>query len=96
MPEADPRFQQAIELFNSQQWYDAHDVFEELWHETAEPERRSLQGILQVLWPSCIFRGATGVEPPFIRRSTRKAAPARNTGSWSRSRQPLRRDPEAS
>ena len=48
MPEADPRFQQAIELFNSQQWYDAHDVFEELWHETGEPERRSLQGILQV------------------------------------------------
>ena len=48
MPELDPRFQQAIELFNSQQWYDAHDVFEELWHETAEPERRSLQGILQV------------------------------------------------
>ena len=34
MPELDPRFQQAIELFNSQQWYDAHDVFEELWHET--------------------------------------------------------------
>ena len=48
MPQADPRFQQAIELFNRQQWYDAHDVFEELWHETADPERRSLQGILQV------------------------------------------------
>ena len=53
MPEADPRFQQAIELFNSQQWYDAHDVFEELWHETAEPERRSLQGILQVAVALC-------------------------------------------
>ena len=48
MPEADPRFGQAIELFNSQEWYAAHDVFEELWHETADPERRSLQGILQV------------------------------------------------
>ena len=48
MQEADPRFGQAIELFNSQEWYAAHDVFEELWHETADPERRSLQGILQV------------------------------------------------
>ena len=48
MPEADPRFVQAIELFNNQEWYAAHDVFEELWHGTAEPDRRSLQGILQV------------------------------------------------
>ena len=48
MPEADPRFQQAIDLFNTQEWYAAHDVFEELWHETADPERRSLQGIISV------------------------------------------------
>jgi len=48
MPEADPRFQQAVDLFNSREWYAAHDVFEEIWHETADPERRSLQGILQV------------------------------------------------
>ena len=48
MVEGDPRFQQAIDLFNSAEWYAAHDVFEELWHETADPERRSLQGILQV------------------------------------------------
>ena len=48
MPLADPRFQQALELFNAGEWYAAHDVFEELWHETADPERRSLQGILQV------------------------------------------------
>ena len=48
MVEGDSRLQQAVELFNSAEWYAAHDVFEELWHETAEPERRSLQGILQV------------------------------------------------
>ena len=48
MPQADPRFQQGLELFNAGEWYAAHDVFEELWHETADPERRSLQGILQV------------------------------------------------
>ena len=48
MPEADPRFQQAVALFNAEEWYAAHDVFEELWHETTDPERRCLQGILQV------------------------------------------------
>ena len=48
MPKADPRFQQGVELFNAGEWYAAHDLFEELWHETADPERRSLQGILQV------------------------------------------------
>ena len=48
MVEADPRFQEAIRLFNAQDWYAAHDVLEEIWHETADPERRSLQGLLQV------------------------------------------------
>ena len=48
MPQADPRFQQGLELFNAGEWYAAHDLFEELWHETTDPERRSLQGILQV------------------------------------------------
>ena len=48
MVEADPRFQEAIRLFNAQDWYAAHDVLEEIWHETADPERRCLQGLLQV------------------------------------------------
>ena len=48
MVEADPRFQEAIRLFNAQEWYAAHDVLEEIWHETADPERRCLQGLLQV------------------------------------------------
>ena len=47
-PQADPRFQKAVQLFNDGEWYDAHDVFEELWHETANPHRRCLQGVLQV------------------------------------------------
>lgn len=44
----DSRFQQGIELFNSGEWYAAHDVFEDLWHETADPDRRVLQGLIQV------------------------------------------------
>ena len=44
----DSRFERGMKLFNSCQWYESHDVFEELWHETVGPERQLLQGILQV------------------------------------------------
>ncbi len=44
----DPRFEAALALFNSGEWYSAHDAFEELWHETNGVERRTLQGFLQV------------------------------------------------
>ena len=45
---SDSRFKKALELFNSGNWYLAHDTFEELWHETNGPERLSLQGLLQI------------------------------------------------
>ena len=45
---ADPRFGAAVGLFNAGAWYACHDGFEELWHETQGPCRRSLQGILQI------------------------------------------------
>ena len=44
----DPRFQHAVDLFNRRAWYEAHDAFEEIWHETAGTDRRLLQGILQI------------------------------------------------
>ncbi len=44
----DSRFEIGMKLFNSCQWYKSHDVFEEIWHETDDPERQLLQGILQV------------------------------------------------
>ncbi len=44
----DPRFHKAIQLFNSTDWYQAHDAFEELWHETNGIERIVLQGVLQI------------------------------------------------
>ena len=47
-PFADPRFTAGVELFNRGEWYAAHDVFEELWHDTDDPERRWLQGAVQV------------------------------------------------
>lgn len=45
---ADPRFQEAVRLFNAGEWYACHDQVEELWHETGGPLRPVLQGILQL------------------------------------------------
>lgn len=45
---SDPRFLEAVNLFNQAEWYACHDGFEELWHETLGPERPVLQGILQI------------------------------------------------
>jgi predicted metal-dependent hydrolase len=45
---ADPRFVEAVRLFNAGEWYPCHDGFEELWHETQGPARPVLQGILQI------------------------------------------------
>ena len=44
----DPRLREAVEQFNHGDWYASHDGFEALWHETLEPERTVLQGILQI------------------------------------------------
>ena len=44
----DSRFEIGMKLFNSCQWYQSHDVFEEIWHETGGTERHLIQGILQV------------------------------------------------
>jgi len=43
----DERFKIAVDLFNSKNWYRAHDVFEEIWHETSGPERSTIQAFLQ-------------------------------------------------
>lgn len=79
-PEADPRFHQAIDLFNRHEWYAAHDVFEEIWHETSDPDRRTLQGILQVAvaqlhLQSGNTRGATILFGEAIGRLKRPGAP---------------------
>lgn len=44
----DQRLHLAVDLFNSGDWYGAHDLFEELWHETQGPSRPALQAVLQI------------------------------------------------
>lgn len=45
---ADPRLHEAVDQFNQGDWYASHDGLEALWHETLEPDRTVLQGILQI------------------------------------------------
>ena len=46
--EDDKSFQKAIELFNNQEWYVAHDLLEAIWHKTDGMERITIQAILQI------------------------------------------------
>tara|TARA_Y100001978_G_C23500071_1_gene340591 strand:- start:147 stop:521 length:375 start_codon:yes stop_codon:yes gene_type:complete len=40
--------QEAVDFFNNQKWYEAHDAFEDLWNDLVGDERQIVQGILQV------------------------------------------------
>jgi len=39
---------EALDLFNNQKWYEAHDAFEDIWNGLFGDERQIIQGILQV------------------------------------------------
>jgi uncharacterized protein len=41
-------FWDAIEQFNSRQFYACHDTLEALWMEAPEPDRKFYQGVLQI------------------------------------------------
>ena len=46
MEQPDPRFVQAVKLFNQQEFFTCHDVLEEIWSETMSNEREFLQGLI--------------------------------------------------
>ncbi|HEY2895024.1 MAG TPA: DUF309 domain-containing protein [Pirellulales bacterium] len=50
MPEApyDPRYLEGIEHFNKCDFYEAHEVWEELWADYQGTSRRFYQGLIQV------------------------------------------------
>lgn len=41
-------YRRGVELFNAQNFYDAHEVWEDVWRETSGPEKKFLQGLIQV------------------------------------------------
>jgi len=40
--------QRGISLFNAAQFFEAHEVLEDVWRDAPEPERKFLQGLIQV------------------------------------------------
>jgi uncharacterized protein len=48
MPDYDPRYLEGIEHFNRCDFYEAHEVWEELWADYSGPSRRFYQGLIQV------------------------------------------------
>ena len=44
----DERFRKGMDEFNSQDYFEAHEVWEDLWHEYRETDRTFLQALIQV------------------------------------------------
>lgn len=44
----DEKFREGREHFNAGRFFEAHEVWEEVWLETAEPEKTTLQGMIQI------------------------------------------------
>ncbi len=42
------RFRSGVALFNARKFFEAHEVWEELWLVEAEPEKTFLQGLIQL------------------------------------------------
>ena len=47
MDAPDPRWIRGVDLFNSEEFFEAHEVVEDLWNETDEPHREFLKGFIQ-------------------------------------------------
>jgi predicted metal-dependent hydrolase len=43
----DARFLVGVDLFNRGEFFEAHEVWEDLWHECAGPDRRFYQALIQ-------------------------------------------------
>lgn|SRR5579872_60231 len=41
-------YQKGLEAFNSEHFYEAHEHWEEVWLETSDPDKKFLQGLIQV------------------------------------------------
>lgn len=59
MPDqTDARFHEGIRLFNAREYFEAHEVWEELWHEMTGTDRRFVQGLIQAA--VCVYHADNG------------------------------------
>ena len=54
-PGYDPRYLAGVVLFNRGDFFEAHEVWEDLWADSAAPERRFYQGLIQAAVGLCHF-----------------------------------------
>ena len=47
LPDCDPRFLEGVRLFNAGEFFDAHEVWEDLWRDCAGADRRFVQALIQ-------------------------------------------------
>jgi hypothetical protein len=55
MADYDPRYLAGVLLFNAQDYFEAHEVWEDLWAESHGDERRFYQGLIQAAVGLCHF-----------------------------------------
>jgi uncharacterized protein len=57
-------FQQGVDHFNARRFFEAHDVWEELWLRAPEPEKNFLQGLIQLAagWHHYLRGNSSGAE----------------------------------
>jgi predicted metal-dependent hydrolase len=48
MPNYHEKYLEGLRLFNDEEFFDSHDVLEELWQETAGEEKKFYQGLIQI------------------------------------------------
>jgi len=41
-------YRRGIQLFNERRFFDAHEIWEDVWREAEGPEKKFLQGLIQV------------------------------------------------
>jgi predicted metal-dependent hydrolase len=51
----DPRYLAGIVLFNRGDFFEAHEVWEDIWMETPAPEKKFYQGLIQAAVALCHF-----------------------------------------
>ena len=67
----DPRYLAGILLFNARDFFEAHDVWEELWADCRGPEQRFYQGLIQAAVGLFHYGGGNVRGPAKLYRSSR-------------------------
>jgi hypothetical protein len=71
MESYDPRYLAGILLFNEQDYFEAHEVWEDLWSESHGNERRFYQGLLQAAVGLCHYSNGNLAGAMKLYRSSR-------------------------